>query len=214
MIIAMLLRRLPQAADALRTTEAARVAPSIKRATEHATVLLLDHLLREDGAQATLARTRLADAAKATSDMVALLAALDRDDVPAARRQQIRGARLHLDQCCRNRFRAGLMSDLLAPIRALPAVPEPGDVTALEDAARALRALETEARAIGSGPAYDRMLADATEAVKTPPKATGLDAGGPEAGGPESGGLDRVDRLRLVELLSGPKAALALMRQP
>jgi len=59
-----------------------------------------------------------------------------------------------------------------------------------------LRALETEARRLGGGDTYDALLQQAAASV------TG--AGTDEA-------LNLVHKVRLVEILAGPEAALALL---
>lgn len=66
----------------------------------------------------------------------------------------------------------------------------------LEEAARGLRALETEARGVGGGETYDKLLRQAAEIVRQTP---GADV------------IGRADRVRLVEILAGPEAALAML---
>jgi len=67
---------------------------------------------------------------------------------------------------------------------------------ALETAARRLRALETEGRRIGSGDTYDALLRQAAASVTV-------------AGAGEARSLAHT--VRLVEILAGPEAALALL---
>jgi uncharacterized protein (DUF2267 family) len=122
--------------------------------------------------------------------IASLLRQLDLTSAKPGRRTQIQTLRQRIDACCRARFSAELDDQVLAPLRD-DIRPEP---PALESAARALRILETEARAIGGGPAYDRMLQQAAEAVRTSP-----------------GGLDRIGQIRLVEILAGSDAALAML---
>jgi hypothetical protein len=53
-----------------------------------------------------------------------------------------------------------------------------------------------EARAVGNGPVYDSLLNETAEAVKDVAMGDRM---------------TRVDRVRLVELLVGPEAALAML---
>jgi hypothetical protein len=111
----------------------------------------------------------------------------------------LRAVRHRLDAECKARFASGLQDELLAPLQLVGIAPAPADIPALEAAARGLRVLETEGRVIGSGAAYDLLLNKAADAIK------------------DSAMLDRLsgaDQLRLIEILSGPDAALALLDQP
>jgi hypothetical protein len=197
MIVALLLRRMPQVAPILQVMEKTGFAHGLKGATDQAAALLLDHLEREDGAQATIAGARLSETTASVARMVILLGALDHDAANTVRRQQIRTVQQHLDRCCQSRFASSLDADLLTPLREIPVAPTPAYIADLEGTARDLRGLESEARVIGGGPSYDRLLAEAAATVRSaPPKA----------------GLDRADRLRMVEILAGPEAALEMMR--
>ena len=91
---------------------------------------------------------------------------------------------------------SGLEDDLLMPLQALGSPSDATDITSLEAAARGLRVLEHEGRRIGSGPLYDTMLEKASEAIK---------------GTAMRDRLTGADQVRLVEILSGPDAALSLL---
>jgi len=111
------------------------------------------------------------------------------------RRTRIVQLRQQFDAKCRERFVAELDSQLLAPAGSLAGAA--GDmVAAIEATARDLRRFEMVARQVGGGEAYDRQLRRAAEALK------------PHAGEAAETFMDRV---RLVEILQGPEAALALM---
>jgi hypothetical protein len=88
-----------------------------------------------------------------------------------------------------------MTEDLLEPLRARPADGGPGTYEALEIAARGLRTLETEARRAGGGASYDTLLGQAAELVRD------MTA---------QGGLDRVEGMRLMEIVAGPEMALTL----
>ena len=56
--------------------------------------------------------------------------------------------------------------------------------------------METEARRAGGGKTYDKLLDDAAETIR---EISAL------------GGLDRVEAVRLMEIVAGPEVALALL---
>ena len=109
-----------------------------------------------------------------------------------SRKPRIERLRRALDQRCQARFTENLDSQVLAPLA--DAVAQ-GEVATLEEPARRLRRLETAGRRLGSGDHYERMLHAAARQI----------------GEGEPGSL--VERARLVEILAGPDAALALLRR-
>jgi hypothetical protein len=126
-----------------------------------------------------------------------LLEGLSSETSTSARRARLETIRQRLDASCQTRFADGLAQDLLAPLEALRDHPDPASTPRLEEAARRLRALETEARRLGGASTYDRLLRQTTAAVcKVAAEA----------------GLARADKVRLVEILAGPEAALPLLR--
>jgi hypothetical protein len=196
MLIALLLIRLPGAAAAMPRTAAGLKYVAIPAATDHAIDRLLLQLGMEDGTAVRLATSALADAGAAAGRIRALL-----DDVGGARgkphrREQIRIIRQRLDASCKARFTLGMEQELLAPLHQLGTAPDLRAVRALETAARGLRILEQEARIVGGGATYDVLLRQAVEAVMD---STMQDR------------LTRVDQIRLVEVLAGPEAALAML---
>lgn len=106
--------------------------------------------------------------------------------------------RERLDASCKARFIAGLQDEVLTPMLHLGTGSNPAVIPAIETAARGLRILEMAARAVGSGGVYDRLLAEATEAVKADIMRDKLTL---------------VDQVRLVEILKGSDAALAMLEQ-
>jgi len=97
------------------------------------------------------------------------------------------------------RFTTGLRDELLTPLEQLGVSPGEAEILALEATARGLRVLATEGRAVGSGPAYDQLLDRAAEVLKGPSMRDKLAL---------------TDRLRLVEILSGPDVALTMLDRP
>ena len=107
------------------------------------------------------------------------------------------------DEACRAGFLAAAERQLVAPTLKLAAAPAVSDaeVAAIEDGARRLRTLESAGRKLGGAPAYDRALRDLTAS---------LGVLGQQARNPA--GLQPVDLARSIEILAGPDAAMAVLR--
>jgi hypothetical protein len=111
---------------------------------------------------------------------------------------------------CRHRaeaaFRASYLTTvqehLLQPVERLGAATQVQDaeVSAMEVAARQLRALEAAGRRLGGAMHYDMATQQMTARI-----AALLPAAG------QSGGLRRMDLARCIEILAGPEAAAAVM---
>lgn len=185
MMIAVLLDRVPEAAMLLAEHGRGLEASGIESAMDAAADLLLRQIYRADAVEIRIAVGTLAEAGTAAHRMMALLRHLGSAKLKPDRRQRLRVLRQRLDDACRVRFTTGLEDAFLQ-------AGELDDLPALETAARGLRVLETEARLAGSGPVYDRLLEDA-------------------AGRISDAAMRKVDRIRLVEILRGPGAALAML---
>lgn len=196
MLVALLLIRLPGSAHLLYEIESGAAAVALKSATDQAADMLLGRLDGREGGESLIAASALAEAGATAGRLAVLLDEMNRGDATPERRKQLHGLRQKLDADCRARFADGLASELLAPLRALPDQPGPADVTGIETTARHLRVLESEARTLGGGAFYDRLLAEAADAVAEPANASGLKP---------------ADRVRLVEILAGSEAALAML---
>ena len=196
MLIATLLDRLPETAGLVSSAYAGSEAAATHAALEQATDLLLRQLDREDGIERRIAVGTLAETGAVVGKLVTLLAYLETQRPTPPRRERLRALRRRLDADCRARFASGLRAEILTPLKRLGLRPPTTDIMGLEASARGLRVLETEARLVGSGATYDLLLHDAAEAIR------------------DDAMLDRLalaDQLRLVEILSGPDAALALI---
>ena len=196
-MVTLLLARLPQAA-ALLPTVASRLGPpgdrALQLAVEQATEALMQRLDGSTQAETPLAIANLAEAAGEVHRLATLLRELAAAAAAPEHRQRLQSIRVRLDAACRAQFAHGLSVEFLEPLREPGAASDDAGAARLESAARHLRELETEARAVGGGDSYDALLRQAASAV---------------TGGAVP--LELADRVRLVEILSGPEAALALL---
>jgi hypothetical protein len=146
----------------------------------------------------------LAAATAAAAALVARLEDLERCSlIHGERQRRLLGLRRAADEACRERFLAGIEAQVMGPAGQMLASGAVNDaaVQALETGARQLRALEQVGRRLGGGGAYDKAMAAMTEALARL---------GPIAGtGPDD--LRRMDLARLVEILSGPDAAMQML---
>jgi hypothetical protein len=186
-----LLTRLPEATALLLAGQPGSQGPALKAAADQTADRLLEQLAGKDGAAAQVAAASLKEAGAAARRIATLVRQLEDDTVKTARRAHLNTVRQQLDAGCRTRFAAGLRDEVLAPLQ----MGGSADIRAVEAAARDLRALETEARVIGGGSAYDLMLRQAADALKSLPEA----------------GPGLTDRLRLVEILAGSDAAMEML---
>jgi hypothetical protein len=195
LLVLILLSRLSQAAAVLYDLSAGGSLPGLRAAMESATDLLLRRLA--DG-QSIVAHKPLAEFSAAVRQVAELLAELDQDQASRGRREQIRELRQRLDRDCQRQFDQGLAQAFLIPLRASAGPAAQVDLTGLEAVARGLRVLEAEGRAIGGAAPYQKKMAGAAEAVRQLPETAAIDLAG---------------RVRLVEILEGADAALALLAE-
>jgi hypothetical protein len=142
----------------------------------------------------------VSDLALAT-DNARRVAALLEDLDPSAsqrpgRKSRLERVRRSVDAACRERFARELETHLVAPSAALATASDDA-MAALEGSARDLRRFEATARRIGGAEQYDLQLQRAAAALR------------PAAGEDE---LARAGRIRLVEILQGPDAAMAMLK--
>ena len=153
------------------------------------------------------AATSLRDAAPVAARLFAGIADLEAcgllDPDRARRLAQMRHA---ADEACRRRIAetgAAQVSGALATLRAGGPVPDAA-LAEVERDARAIRALAQVGRGVGDPAAYDRALKGLAETVGRL---------GAQAGGRHPDGLGAVDIARVVEIIAGPDAAEAVLRQ-
>jgi hypothetical protein len=114
------------------------------------------------------------------------------------RRAKVAALRRKTAELCRKAYETRAREDLVAPLAA----PMSGDevILALEAKARHLRALEQAGRRLADPEMFDRMRVELMETIRR--AKHGVDVSG--------AGLEDVDLIRLIEILSGPEAAILL----
>jgi len=197
MLVTLLLARLPQLAELLVKIApelTAQAEAALLQAGQVATEALLAGLESGGGMEIAVSHCDLADSAQEVRRTVTLLRQLaERTDVPQVR-ARVQAIRQRLDAGCRQRFSHAMATEFLPSLQQPSAGSDGTAAQALEAMARHLRELESEARVIGGGDVYDAQLRDAAAAVRTGGAAMSLPA-----------------RVRLVEILAGTEAALALL---
>lgn len=199
MIVTLLIARVPGCAALLPDIApifGEHGAATMRLANDKATEALLAQLETGYGTESDFGRASLSDAGLAARRLTSLLKGIKESPAPP-RQDRVDTVTRRLDASCRARFANGMASEFLAPLQEIARAGGQGDTASVEAAARGLRQLEMEARSLGSGATYDALLRQAAEAV------TGLAV---------KGSLPRAGTLRLVELLLGPEAALAMTK--
>ncbi len=197
--IVLMVTRAPTLVASIAQTAAATLVGSdvtLRPALDQAIETLTAQLEQDGAVEERILSVSLADVGATVRRVSKLLQQLGDDSAPAPRRERIKAIQRQLDTSCRSRFAEGLTTDLIAPLRSSLGAAGDDPMERLEEAARGLRALETEARGVGGGETYDKLLRQAAEIVRQTP---GADV------------IGRADRVRLVEILAGPEAALAML---
>lgn len=196
MILALLLARVADAQLVLQSA-AARAAcwgsPELKQATDRAVALALCRLRSSAETGGRIADAELVEAAAEVERTAALI------DGPASRKlgeAELASLRRRVHAQCCARFEASLQSSLLQPLCLAAPASAATTIPQLEATARELRRFEGQARGFGGAEQYDEMLLTAAEQVRT------IEADGP---------LNLIDKVRMVEILAGPEAALKLL---
>ena len=197
MIVRVLLRQAPRAAEALwRMVNAGWSAAdraTLRKAMASGREEVLADLEAEGGFAAEIGRGSLAAAAEETRRTVALLSVLADDPISVRDRPRVASIRRVVDDACRARILCGIEDEIAAPLAAASGQVDSASQTRLEASARALRSLDLAARPSGQSSDYDALLDQAVTAI-----AEAADV------------LTLVRRCRLVEILAGPEAAEAL----
>lgn len=188
LVVRVLLARHPRPTDLLCTLANLRDAGAAT-ATEQAISATLDDM------EPALDQIETADPNVAVGQAIQLATLFDALDTPT-RRTRISALRADAARLCQERLERS-MQGLLEPFAAQS---EPGgtDYPAIEATARGVRKLGAAAKRLGGQRALERFMQQSVTAI------LGLDAAA----------IDRVDRIRLLEILVGPDAALAYAGAP
>ena len=193
-VMAVLLARLPMPGQVLALA-ADPASPDAIRSAQDA----MDHCLTrlQAAVAAGSADDRgLTEAAQDAGRVAAMLAGLE-GQATMDRRRRLEQIRHEANALCLGRFGRAATATMAQMGAVLLTGSDDGAVGALETAARDLRRLETAGRRLGGGEQYDAIL----NAISATVRAEGRT-------------LDLADRVRLVEILCGPDAALALLNEP
>jgi hypothetical protein len=199
MLLAILLTRLPQADAVLRAAIAGGlIGPNsvMRAAADQAIDIVLGGLETQGGEAGPIGGSELSEAGAEVTRILSLLEGLEDGPVTGERRRRVHQLRQRLEESCRTRFEAGLTTELVAPLMLLRPGADTTEVTGLEDTARDLCKLEAASRKLNPRSGLEAQL-----------QRTAGEIGGM---GPD-GGLELADRVRLVEILAGADAALALL---
>ncbi len=201
MIAQLVLLQSPHAAPLLRqlmTTgqekkETAILHQAMARGTEQALI----QIESDAGSIEEIRSGPLASVGEQVRRVTALLDDLGRDTGVAAHRPRLQAIRQKLDQACRARFAEALTEGLVQPLASACGPLDGAGQLELETCIRDLRTLETAMRPIGGSATYDALLVQASESVRI---------------AAQTGTLTPVRKFRLIELLSGPEAAMAMYK--
>ncbi len=191
-LTALLAERLPRADQVFFIADdiAARQGdPALRNAVDRA----IDATI--DGLELTAGQLqRLDQASTALRHLVAVLEDLDAQcNQRPSRKARIAQLRLGIDTASRKQFSTAMETHILHPA-AMIAEADDHQIASMEASARDLRRFEVIARRLGGAEHYDRQLKGAATELR-----------------PKQGELVQtmIDRIRLIEILLGPEAAIA-----
>lgn len=164
----------------------------MRPALEQASGSLLDRLQTDGALDGRIVQADLAEAAATVRQLGRLLRGIEAGSAGRPPLAHLNTVRKQIETACRVRFSDGLTRDFLVPLQGVLNSASDQDVAALEEVARGLRTLETEARVIGSVPSYDQLLAQTAHAIVATPTSDTFDA---------------ADKARLLEIMTSPEAA-------
>jgi hypothetical protein len=199
MIARLLLVRSPRAATYLRGAVAswpdqddkAAVGRALERGTE-AVLLDMEH---STGFVDAIGRGALAGVGDEVRRIATLLREIEQAPPSAPHLRRLNAIRDKLSGICRERFARGVSEGLVVPLATANAPVDGRGQTELEICARDLRKLDLAARPLGGPAEYERLLAQALNAVRL--ASTG-------------GTLTPIRHCRLIEILAGSDAAESL----
>lgn len=201
LLFAVALARLPQAAGVLRQAIAeigGRTAETMLAAMEAAAESLLSGLEAASGIEKAVLGTPLRQAGAEVSRILRLIACVDRDNAKPARRARLAAARRRLSGSAQLRFTLGLQKDFLQILESPAFDADTNSLNTLEEAARGLWELASEAARVGNAATYETLVRQTTDAIRA------------ICPGPR---FTLAAKVRLVEILAGSDEAWALLTE-
>lgn len=195
MLVAILLSRLQASAELISAISGAIAGhdePGLVQANERAIDYALDSI--EHSPQLVGDLSEVADEQMRVALLLEALEAPGPAHRPSLKPRAER-LRRQADASCRARFETDLVERVIKPVGQLGPETTDEEVIALENLARDLRRLEATGRMLGGGDHYDRWLRKASETLTMPSPDASCQA----------------DRARLVEILLGSNAAMAMV---
>ncbi|HEX2940300.1 MAG TPA: hypothetical protein VHO91_04575 [Rhodopila sp.] len=196
MFLTLLLVRVPQAVTILDDLKPGHHLSLVRSARSKAMATLLRRLHRDIEIEAQVNTGSLTDAASVTRRMSLFLNQFSDGRDGRDWREPVQALRRRLATACQSRFNEDLDQGLLGPMTQGEPPPGSDTIIALESVARGLRLLEDAARGVGGSSGYDARLREVSAMI---------------GAGKVGQTLSLAERARLVEILSGPEAALALL---
>ncbi len=164
-------------------------SPAADRAVDHTLACLQASMVDADNGDAT-------EAAIEAARVASLLTGLEESaQSNPDRRRRLEQIRREADALCRRRFEKAVAITVSQATESLAIQNGDEAFAQLEASARDLRRLESAGRRLGSGEHYDALVQSVAAQFHD-----------------QGSGLELVDRVRMVEILSGPDEALALLR--
>jgi hypothetical protein len=196
MLVSVLVRRAPAAASLIGQLVApgGRLAAqqNLRAAANEASAVLLERFELPGTAEGAIGAVPLAEAGGEARRLASLLEALD-GTLSGKDRARLKDVRQRIDEGCRAQFAGALQTELLDPLRGAAGAMDSARQKELEATARQLHDWEAAGRQIGGAAEYDAILQEATAAI----------------GGEAELSVPR--RVRLVEIIAGPDAAMKLL---
>ena len=155
----------------------------------------LNYVEREADCVRKIARGSTREATEEIKMVARVLNAIDQDPSAASHRSRLRAMREKMDKASQNRFKNSIQEDLARPLAALRQPASSTEQKQMETSARELRTLEGAARQFSNSVSYDQQLLHTADVVRSAFAA---------------GTVSLPRACRLLEILSGPEAAVAL----
>ncbi len=202
LVIQLVLLHAPQAMLHVRRSVSAMQDAHDSTTMHRALSLGLDQCLnyveREADCVRKIAGGSIHDATSEIRMVARVLDAIDKDPLAALHRSRVRALRDQIDRASQTCFKTGIQEELARPLAALKQAASSTEQKRMEASARDLRALEGAARQFSNSVCYDQQLLHTADTVRHAFAA---------------GTVSLPRACRLLEILSGPEAAVTLYQR-